>query len=186
MPHLWLKISDCNDQFLWVHPSADPGLNLLQLTTGATPPCCVCRMYCSNDSKCCFKPLFECCTLMAQTEQVCALPSYCSDQNTLAQTVLESKLQRMRKTRKSFNTVCIKSLRDNQMVSLLKIFKQWIITCGAVAPSRVLGRPGFLWQHGIFNTSQLRNLSSYCDVTLHVWLHLWNEQICQVWLESAR
>jgi len=45
---------------------------------------------------------------------------------------------------------------------------------------------GSLWQHGNFNTLQFRNLSSYNDVTLHIWLRPWDEHICQVWLESAR
>jgi len=45
---------------------------------------------------------------------------------------------------------------------------------------------GSLWQHGNFNTSQLRNLSSYNVETVHVWLRPWDENMCQVWLESAR
>jgi len=44
---------------------------------------------------------------------------------------------------------------------------------------------GSLWQHGNFNTSQLRHLSSYNDETLHVWFRPWDTHIFQVWLESA-
>jgi len=40
--------------------------------------------------------------------------------------------------------------------------------------------------HVTDNTSQLRNLLSYNDNTLHVWLRPWEEHICQIWLESAR
>jgi len=36
---------------------------------------------------------------------------------------------------------------------------------------------GSVWQHGNFNTSQLRNLSSYNDETVDVWLRRWDEHI---------
>jgi len=55
------------------------------------------------------------------------------------------------------------------------------ITCSAVAC--VKDGLGSLWQHGNFNTSQLRNFSSYNDEILHVWLRSWDEHMCQVWLK---
>jgi len=59
---------------------------------------------------------------------------------------------------------------QNYVIQVLKVKLptdiELLIACSAVALSRVLRTA--LWQHGHFNTPQLRNLSSYNDETLQV------------------